>query len=142
MFYIYLYFRFLFLEKKHMSNTDSENESEELYNPLSYSHRPEWTDVVPIEQDDGPNAVVKIAYSDQFRETFDYVRACMQSNEMSERALELTTTACQLNPANYTVWCYRRRLLDHLKSDLDEELAFIGRMIKDNPKNYQVNFNF
>ena len=73
-----------------MSNTDSDNESDDLSNQLPYSDRPEWTDVVPIEQDDGPNAVVKIAYSDRFRETFDYVRACMQSNEMSERALELT----------------------------------------------------
>jgi protein farnesyltransferase/geranylgeranyltransferase type-1 subunit alpha len=125
-----------------MSNTDSDNESEDLPSQIPYSLRPEWSDVKPIEQDDGPHAVVKIAYSDRFRETFDYVRACMQSNEMSERALDLTTDACQLNPANYTVWCYRRQLLDHLKSDLNEELAFVGQMIRNNPKNYQVNFLF
>jgi len=123
-----------------MSNSSSDEESEGLPNQLEYSARPEWSDVVPIEQDDGPNAVVKIAYSDRFRETFDYIRACMQSNEMSERALELTKTACQLNPANYTVWCYRRKLLYHLESDLNEELTFIGQTIKENPKNYQVNF--
>jgi protein farnesyltransferase/geranylgeranyltransferase type-1 subunit alpha len=123
-----------------MSYTDSDTESDNLNNQLFYSNRPEWTDVKPIEQDDGPHAVVKIAYTDRFRDTFDYIRACMHVNEMSERALELTTTACQLNPANYTVWCYRRQLLDHLKSDLNEELAFVGRMIRENPKNYQVNF--
>lgn len=121
-----------------MSSSDSDTESESYSNQLPYSHRPEWSDVVPIEQDDGPNPVVKIAYSDRFRETYDYVRACMQSNEMSERTLELTKTACQLNPANYTVWCYRRQILDHLKSDLNEELTFIGQMIQENPKNYQV----
>lgn len=121
-----------------MSNTDSDNESESSAYPVSYSHRPEWSDVQPIEQDDGPHAVVKIAYSDRFRETFSYIRACMQANEMSERALELTTDACGLNPANYTVWCYRRQLLDHLKSDLNEELTFISGCIRDNPKNYQV----
>ena len=125
-----------------MSNTDSDNESEHSFNTVSYSHRPEWSDVRPIEQDDGPNAVVKIAYSDRFRETFDYIRACMQANEMSERALELTTTACGLNPANYTVWCYRRQLIDHLHADLHEELAFVGSCIRDNPKNYQVNHLF
>ena len=118
-----------------MSNTDSDN------NYCPYSQRPEWADVKPIEQDDGSNAVVRIAYSDRFRETFDYVRACMQTNEVSERALELTKDACQLNPANYTVWCYRRKLLNELKSDLNEELAFIGRMIKENTKNYQVFFS-
>ena len=124
-----------------MSYSDSDTESDSLNHQLFYSHRPEWTDVKPIEQDDGPNAVVKIAYTDRFRDTFDYLRACMHTNEMSERALELTTTACQLNPANYTVWCYRRQLLDHLKSDLNEELAFIGRMIRENQKNYQVKFH-
>jgi protein farnesyltransferase/geranylgeranyltransferase type-1 subunit alpha len=140
----FTYFFILDFYLQNMSNTDSDNESEELstHDELPYSHRPEWSNVVPIEQDDGPNAVVKIAYSDRFRETFDYIRACMQTNEMSERALELTTSACKLNPANYTVWCYRRQLLDHLKSDLNEELAFVGQMIKDNPKNYQVKFLF
>jgi protein farnesyltransferase/geranylgeranyltransferase type-1 subunit alpha len=125
-----------------MSDSGSENELDELSNQLEYSDRPEWFDVVPIEQDDGPNAVVRIAYSDRFRQTFDYVRACMQSNEMSERALELTKDACQLNPANYTVWCYRRKLLYNLESDLNEELTFIEKMIKENPKNYQVRLNF
>ena len=124
-----------------MSNTESDNEYEDVPSHIPYSHRPDWSDVKPIEQDDGPHPVVKIAYSDRFCETFDYIRACMKSNEMSERALELTKDACQLNPANYTVWCYRRQLLKHLNSDLHEELSFIEHMIRDNPKNYQVNFS-
>jgi protein farnesyltransferase/geranylgeranyltransferase type-1 subunit alpha len=128
-------------KNRKMSNSESDNEFEELSNDLPYSLRPEWSDVVPIEQDDGPNAVVQIAYSDIFREVFGYVRACMQSNEMSERTLELTKTACKLNPANYTVWCYRRQILYHLGSDLNEELTFIGQMIQENPKNYQVKFS-
>ena len=123
-----------------MSNSDSDPEDERPFNHLGYSCRPDWSDVVPIEQDDGPNPVVQIAYSDQFRETFNYVRGCMQSNEMSERTLKLTKTACELNPANYTVWCYRRQILYRLESDLNKELTFIGEMIKENPKNYQVNF--
>lgn len=125
-----------------MSNSSSDDESEGPSAQTPYSHRPEWSDVVPIEQDDGPNPIVRIAYSDLFRDTFNYIRACMQSNEMSERALELTKTACQLNPANYTVWCYRRKLLYHLESNLNEELTFVGQMIRDNQKNYQVKFSF
>ena len=121
-----------------MSDSGSDNESDDHCQQLEYSRRPEWSDVTPIEQDEGPNPVVRIAYTDRFRETFDYIRACMQVNEMSERALALTKDACELNPANYTVWCYRRQLLYHLGTDLHEELSFIGQMIRRNPKNYQV----
>ncbi len=30
---------------------------------IMYSTRPEWSDVKPIKQDDGPDPIVKIAYS-------------------------------------------------------------------------------
>lgn len=84
--------------------------------------------------------------------------------EKSERVLHLTTDALNLNPANYTVWqyryinlllnsiklslygplitfhptYYRRSVLKELNSDLRKELNFIGYMIEQNPKNYQV----
>lgn len=124
-----------------MSDSNSDNESDEVPSTLPYAEQPEWSDVQPIEQDDGPNPVVKIAYSKRFSETFDYIRACMQSNETSARALHLTKEACLLNAANYTIWCYRRKLLLELGSDLNEELRFISQMIRRNPKNYQVTFH-
>ena len=42
--------------------------SEELSSELAsipYSERPEWSDVQPLEQNDGPDAVVRIAYSNR-----------------------------------------------------------------------------
>lgn len=59
---------------------------------------------------------------------------------MSERAFELTNTCCQLNPANYSVWQFRRNLLKALTKDFDPEFKFIEEMIQENPKNYQIWF--
>ena len=72
------------------------------------------------------------------RETFDYFRAVVHADERSERALALTGEAIELNPANYTVWHFRRLVLFALGSDLDEELDYVHLQSLDNPKNYQI----
>jgi len=105
---------------------------------VPYSQRTEWKDVVGIRQDEGPNPVARIAYTDKFTDVFNYFRAIVASGEVSERALDLTKDAAELNPANYSVWHHRRFLLKALKVDLGVEMAYCRAVIEDNPKNYQV----
>jgi protein farnesyltransferase/geranylgeranyltransferase type-1 subunit alpha len=97
----------------------------------TFSDRPGWEDVVPVPQDDGPNALVKIAYSpsckchitpfhllvlqDRYKSGYvlltladqqlmDLFRAILRSGELSERVLDLTEDLLDENAANYTVW--------------------------------------
>ncbi|KAK3930713.1 Protein farnesyltransferase/geranylgeranyltransferase type-1 subunit alpha [Frankliniella fusca] len=119
-----------------MTDSSSDCTCEDEY--VFYRNRPHWKDVTPVPQDDGPVPVVAIAYTEQFREIYDYFRAILRSGEKSERVLELTNDAAQLNPANYTVWQYRREVLSYLNSNLGDELVYIGEIITDHQKNYQV----
>uniref|UniRef100_A0A2P2I7J2 Protein farnesyltransferase/geranylgeranyltransferase type-1 subunit alpha n=1 Tax=Hirondellea gigas TaxID=1518452 RepID=A0A2P2I7J2_9CRUS len=105
---------------------------------VMYKNREEWADLKPVKQNDGSQPVVKIAYSEDFIDVYDYFRGVVAAGELSQRALLLTEDAIHMNAANYTVWQYRRRILEHLNSNLEEELDFCREMIEANAKNYQV----
>ena len=94
------------------------------------------SDIEPIPQDDGPDPVCSIAYTTEFTQAFDYLRALLKADEKGinknadfhKNALKLTTSCLKLNAANYTVWHFRRRCLIALsstegKSELDDTTA-------------------
>ncbi|KAI6239557.1 hypothetical protein M3Y99_00545100 [Aphelenchoides fujianensis] len=112
--------------------------NEEVKSSPLYKDRDDWRDVQPIYLSDAESAIVRISHTDSFTDAFAFLRALLNKNELSERALELTTTCSQLNPANYSVWQFRRNILKELNKDLEAEFKFSEEMIYENPKNYQI----
>ncbi|OQR75929.1 protein farnesyltransferase/geranylgeranyltransferase type-1 subunit alpha-like [Tropilaelaps mercedesae] len=121
-----------------MSEKSESSGSSETTTRRLYRDRPEWQDVKPERIDQLSDGVLKISYTEAFKDCFGYLCAVIKSEELSERVFELTTTCADENPACYTVWVLRRKLLEHLKKDLHEEMDFMSRQIFDNQKNYQV----
>ena len=72
------------------------------------------------------------------KDVYGYFRAIFVSKEVSQRALDLTADALDLNPANYTVWHHRRHLLKEFGANLESELDYCREIIEQHPKNYQV----
>jgi len=105
---------------------------------IVFKDNPDWKDVVPLKQDDGPAPPVNIDYSEEFVEVMDYFRAIVKANEKSERALHLTRVVISINAANYTAWYYRRLILEALGADLRKELEMTDGIAAVSPKNYQL----
>ncbi|KAI9491657.1 hypothetical protein BDB00DRAFT_946602 [Zychaea mexicana] len=105
---------------------------------LPYSQRPEWNDVVPVAQDDGPNPLVPIAYAADYRDAMDYFRAVSRTEEKSQRVLDLIADIIDMNPAHYTVWQYRQEVLLGIGADLRQELEYVDEVVREQAKNYQV----
>ncbi|TNN05537.1 Protein farnesyltransferase/geranylgeranyltransferase type-1 subunit alpha [Schistosoma japonicum] len=103
-----------------------------------YRDRQEWDDINPIPQDDGGRHIVKIAYSEEFVDAHDYFRAALMKDERSERTFSLTSDILLFNPANYTAWEYRRRIIEEISPDLNDELRFVDELIEEYSKNYQL----
>ncbi|KAL4878451.1 hypothetical protein BJY04DRAFT_196040 [Aspergillus karnatakaensis] len=107
-----------------------------------YASDPEWSSIQPIPLNDGSESgaapLATIAYSDEYIEATSYLRAVMAINEMSERALALTEEIISMNPAHYTVWIYRAKIIFALNKDLTEELEWLNRVSLKYLKNYQI----
>ncbi len=62
----------------------------------------------------------------------------MAADELSPRALRLTELIISLNPAHYTVWLYRFKIIAHLDLSIPSEITWLNEVALDNLKNYQI----
>jgi protein farnesyltransferase/geranylgeranyltransferase type-1 subunit alpha len=106
-----------------------------------YSSSPTWADITPIPLDEGPGpgpALATIAYPEKYSEAMSYLRAVMSQNECSDRCLDLTEDIISMNPAHYTVWLYRGKILRELNKDVYAELRWLEAVSFKHLKNYQI----
>jgi len=120
-----------------MSSSSDDYSDEDSY--ILFKDREDWRDVIPVNPEDNfEHEVVRIAYSEDFKDCFDYFRAICEKDEYSERALELTEECIKRNHANYSVWEYRRRILKKLGKKLEAEYDYTQKMLRRHIKNFQI----
>lgn len=72
----------------------------------------DWTDLIPVPQDDGHDALVRIYYTDKYNQASSLLRAVIcaagpagvDGIEQTERVVALTRTLVELNPGHVTAW--------------------------------------
>ncbi|KAF4453024.1 hypothetical protein F53441_4255 [Fusarium austroafricanum] len=99
---------------------------------------PEWDDVIPIPQNEPEGALAQIAYPDDYAEAVSYLRAVMAADECSPRSLRLTEHVISMNPAHYTVWLFRFKIVSVLKLSVPDEIEWLNQVALANLKNYQI----
>ena len=62
----------------------------------------------------------------------------MAADECSSRALRLTEHVISMNPAHYTVWLYRFKIISHSDASIPNEIEWLNSVSLANPKNYQI----
>lgn len=67
-----------------------------------------------------------------------YLRAVMAAEEHSQRCLRLTQHIISMNPAHYTVWLYRFKIISTLDLPVPDEIAWLNEVALTYLKNYQI----
>lgn len=62
----------------------------------------------------------------------------MAAEECSPRCLRLTEHVISMNPAHYTVWLYRFKIVKHLELPIPDEIRWLNEVALANLKNYQI----
>eukprot|EP00760_Papus_ankaliazontas_P032270 PhM_4_TR5722/c0_g1_i1/m.90464/K05955/FNTA; protein farnesyltransferase/geranylgeranyltransferase type-1 subunit alpha len=96
------------------------------------------SDIPQIPLNDGPAPVVKINYTDDFTTAMNLFRGVLQSQEMSQRVLDLLWLVIKISPAHYTVWKHRRDVIRAIRASVPSELELTSSLARRTPKNFQL----
>ena len=110
------------------SSSSSDSSSDSIFDLLPDQTVLDKFEDYKIDLDEFRNqTVVNIDFSSKFMTIFALFQEALKRNELSERTLNLTKACILLNPANYTIWYFRRLILFALNKDLNEEITFISK---------------
>ncbi|KAF9239776.1 hypothetical protein BU15DRAFT_87803 [Melanogaster broomeanus] len=110
----------------------------EAEDPPLFADRPEWADVIPLEQYEGVSPLAPIFYTSEYKDATNYFRGIVKTGEKSPRVLDLTEHIIRQNPAHYSAWQYRYKTLVALNAPLDVELRLMDELAIKFLKTYQV----
>lgn len=106
----------------------------------------DYDDVTPMSiETELKDELCQIMYTEEYKQLMGWSRALLSKNELTSRAMRLTSKLIDLAPAFYTVWNYRYNILTHLLKDHQDkegwtakELDWLDEITLNNPKNYQI----
>jgi len=99
---------------------------------------PVYDDIIPIPMEEPESALARIAYPDFYAEAISYLRAVMVAEEYTPRCLRITEHVISMNPAHYTVWLYRFKIIQVLDLPIPDEIEWLNEVALNNLKNYQI----
>lgn len=106
----------------------------------------DYSDITPLPiQTDVQDELCRIMYTEEYKQLMGLTRALISMNELSPRALQLTSQVIHVAPAFYTIWNYRFNIVRHMMAESDDttsylnkELDWLDEVTLNNPKNYQI----
>ncbi|EJS42900.1 ram2p [Saccharomyces arboricola H-6] len=106
----------------------------------------DYSDITPLPiQTDSQDELCRIMYTEDYKQLMGLARALISVNELSPRALELTSHVIDVAPAFYTIWNYRFNIIRHMVTESDDSVSYLNKELDwldeitlNNPKNYQI----
>lgn len=109
----------------------------------------DYDDITPMSIETGlKDELCQIMYTDEYKQLMGWIRTLLSENELTSRAMRLTSKVIDLAPAFYTVWNFRYNILSHLLVNsgndankdgwVAQELDWLDEITLNNPKNYQI----
>ncbi|KAH0788108.1 Protein farnesyltransferase/geranylgeranyltransferase type-1 subunit alpha [Histomonas meleagridis] len=120
------------------ADTEDDEASYEGEENVLWANSQEWADLEPVPGVQKKGDPFYIDWEPFYDQMMSYFRGVMNVNEYSQRANELVKTVLMNVPGNPCAWWYRRKILEKLGYDSDEEILFTHEILEECLKSYQI----